>query len=79
MRLFGKVDGTIDRFDRAGWLTWPFDMSSVVQATRSLCYTECTVSPTLGFTLVSAGTTLGATTSTELTLQGSPSIGCPGD
>jgi hypothetical protein len=27
MRLFGKVDGTIDRFDRAGWLTPPFDMA----------------------------------------------------
>jgi len=27
MRLFGKVDGTIDRFDRAGWLTLPFDLA----------------------------------------------------
>ena len=26
MRLFGKVDGTVDRFDRAGW--WPiFDLA----------------------------------------------------
>lgn len=27
MRLFGKVDGAIDRFDRAEWLTGPFDLS----------------------------------------------------
>lgn len=26
MRLFGKVDGTIDRFERASWLTMPFDL-----------------------------------------------------
>jgi hypothetical protein len=25
MRLFGKVDGVVDRYDRAGWLTMPFD------------------------------------------------------
>lgn len=28
MRLFGKVNSTIDRFDRAGWLTVPFDLSA---------------------------------------------------
>ncbi len=27
MRLFGIVDGTVDRFDRAGWLTMPFDIA----------------------------------------------------
>jgi hypothetical protein len=27
MRLFGKVDGTVDRFDRAEWLTPPFDLA----------------------------------------------------
>ena len=27
MRLFGKVDGSINRFDRADWLTMPFDLS----------------------------------------------------
>jgi hypothetical protein len=27
MRLFGKIDGKIDRFDRAGWLTMPFDLA----------------------------------------------------
>jgi len=26
VRLFGKVDGAINRFDRAGWLTLPFDL-----------------------------------------------------
>lgn len=27
MRLFGKVDNTVDRFDRAQWLTPPFDLA----------------------------------------------------
>lgn len=27
MRLFGKVDGAINRFDRAMWLTCPFDLA----------------------------------------------------
>lgn len=27
MRLFGKVDGSIDRYDRAEWLTGPFDLA----------------------------------------------------
>lgn len=27
MRLFGKVDGAIDRFDRAEWLSMPFDLA----------------------------------------------------
>lgn len=30
MRLFGKVDGVIDRYDRAGWLTMPFDLSPFI-------------------------------------------------
>jgi len=30
MRIFGKVDNTIDRFDRAQWLTPPFDLAFVV-------------------------------------------------
>ncbi len=35
MRLFGKVNSTIDRFDRAEWLTPPFDKaSSSVSITR---------------------------------------------
>lgn len=29
MRLFGKVDGAIDRYDRAGWLTMPFDKAFI--------------------------------------------------
>ena len=29
MRLFGKVDGVIDRIDRAGLLTMPFDLGFV--------------------------------------------------
>lgn len=33
MRLFGKVDGTIDRFDRAGWMTGPFDLAFAHVAT----------------------------------------------
>ena len=27
MRLFGKPDNTINRFDRAQWLSCPFDMA----------------------------------------------------
>ena len=27
MRLFGKVNSTIDRFDRATWMTPPFDQA----------------------------------------------------
>lgn len=27
MRLFGKVDGAINRYDRAAWLTVPFDLA----------------------------------------------------
>jgi hypothetical protein len=27
MRLFGKVAGRVDRLDRAGWLTMPFDLA----------------------------------------------------
>ena len=27
MRLFGKIDGSINRFDRAQWLTSPFDLA----------------------------------------------------
>jgi hypothetical protein len=27
MRLFGRLDGTIDRYDRADWLTPPFDLA----------------------------------------------------
>lgn len=30
MRLFGKVDGHINRFDRAGWLTTPFDLAFAI-------------------------------------------------
>ena len=39
MRLFGKVNGTIDRFDRAGWLTRPFDGAFRSTATGGLGYT----------------------------------------
>lgn len=27
MRLFGKIDGAINRYDRAEWLTLPFDLA----------------------------------------------------
>ena len=27
MRLFGKISGTVDRRDRAEWLTMPFDLA----------------------------------------------------
>ena len=27
MRLFGETDGLLDRFDRAEWMTPPFDLS----------------------------------------------------
>lgn len=29
MRLFGKIDSAFNRFDRAQWLTVPFDLSLV--------------------------------------------------
>ncbi len=29
MRLFGKIDGSVNRFDRAQWLTCPFDRALV--------------------------------------------------
>lgn len=54
-------------------------VGAVLSATRSLCYTDCTVSLSLGFSTVSSQPTLGATTSTALTLQGTPDTGCPGD
>jgi hypothetical protein len=38
MRLFGKVNSAIDRFDRAGWLTAPFDRAFVVEG-PSECFT----------------------------------------
>jgi len=34
VRLFGKVDGRIDRLDRAVWLTLPFDMGFRIPLTR---------------------------------------------
>lgn len=27
MRLFPKVDGAVDRYERAAWMTVPFDLS----------------------------------------------------
>ena len=32
MRLFGKVNSAIDRFDRAEWMTPPFDLSLAAAA-----------------------------------------------
>ena len=32
MRLFGKVDGSLNRFDRGAWLTEPFDALMVALA-----------------------------------------------
>lgn len=32
MRLFGKIDGSVNRFDRAQWLTSPFDLAFVAPA-----------------------------------------------
>ena len=31
MRLFGKVDTAINRYDRAAWLTPPFDLITFTQ------------------------------------------------
>lgn len=33
MRLFGKVNSSIDRFDHAGWLSCPFDLDISVEQT----------------------------------------------
>ena len=34
MRLFGKVDNTVDRYDRAEWITPPFDSTFRVRVVR---------------------------------------------
>ena len=39
MRLFGKVDGSVDRYDRAGWLSCPFDLAFLV-ATQGPYYVD---------------------------------------
>lgn len=41
MRLFPKVDGTVDRFERAGLLTMPFDLAlaSPSPVPEKLCFT----------------------------------------
>lgn len=31
MLLFGVPDGQVDRFDRAAWLTGPFDLAFIVE------------------------------------------------
>ena len=33
MRLFGKIDGKINRFDRAWFLTKPFDLALIPEGT----------------------------------------------
>ena len=38
MRLFGKVDSAVDRFERAAWLTLPFDLA--LTAASSNVYEE---------------------------------------
>lgn len=47
MRLFGRVDGQINREDRAGWLSCPFDLAFATPAaspgTSSLCVTSLTL------------------------------------
>lgn len=41
MRLFGKVDGTIDRYDRAEWLSLPFDLAfKLDELTRRVSHAE---------------------------------------
>jgi len=37
MRLFSKIDNMIDRFDRGGWMTRPFDLA--FQSGRALTIT----------------------------------------
>lgn len=38
MRLFGNITSTINRFDRAVWLTVPFDLPFLVEG-PSECFT----------------------------------------
>ena len=60
MRLFGKVDGSVDRFDRGPWWLSPFDMaysSTVYQAAVPLFATsrlrhDLKIKSTLGTDLV---------------------------
>ena len=48
MRLFGKVDGVIDRLDRAGWLTMPFDLLwTLIEASKLFYVYLETRSPTI--------------------------------
>lgn len=53
MRLFGKVDNAINRYERASWITCPFDLALT---------TATTVHPIMVAGLVSAtGFAAGAT------------------
>lgn len=39
MRLFGKVDGVVNRYDRAEWLSIPFDLAFASVAPPSVVIT----------------------------------------
>lgn len=51
MRLFGKVDGDINRYDRAGWLTPPFDYSLLTDVALTC---EASIGPRLSSTIACA-------------------------
>lgn len=59
MRLFGKVDGVIDRFDRAEWLTMPFD----------LAFAEVVVEPDLIPYIVSMSVEVADTVSAQVEVR----------
>lgn len=47
MRLVAKVDGSVDRFDRAVWLTMPFDLALFTPALGSIILDEVLCDPAI--------------------------------
>jgi hypothetical protein len=60
MRLFGKITGAVDRYDRADWLTPPFDLAfsttfatpTVIRRAPSTAFTAIRRSPSESTTAI---------------------------
>lgn len=68
MRLFPKVAGTVDRYERAGLLTMPFDLAfgAATDPPEAIFFTNVTLSlPTF------SSVTLSLPSFTEVTLESS--------
>lgn len=75
-----EPDGTIAASDRLSLVKLCSAIAAAaVVRTRALCYTRTRALLTLGFSDTNNQTTLIATSSNETTLQGTPTLGCPGD